>query len=307
MSVENSGLPPVRGRRYRGYADLIACSAVAAASAAFGVLDEGGGVRAILGFLFVFFVPGYALSHILWKPGRGIAFADRILFSIGLSVSLTVFTAIFLSVGGVPLTSATLGLVIALETFLFGAASAVLRRRRGEGLPSEIVSAAARITGSFASDRAFWSVVAVLLVGALVIVAVILSAPPPAASTSLYLLGPDGTEASLPNNLTENVSASVLVDIYNGERSSQNFTVLACLALANGSCSSQNTSYGVWGTTLPFTPGKAYLVNVTLAQGAQVEETFRFSVTTSGKYVLSFTLIGGSALRTVGIPLTIHP
>src|SRR5207245_10775228 len=97
LSVGDSGVPLVRGRRYRGYADLIACSAVAAVSAAFGVLDEGGGVRAILGFLFVFFVPGYALSHILWKPGRGISFADRIVFSIGLSVSLTVLTAITLS------------------------------------------------------------------------------------------------------------------------------------------------------------------------------------------------------------------
>jgi len=307
LSIEEPDLSPVPGRRYLGYADLIGCSVIAAASAAFGAVDGGGGVRAVLGFLFVFFVPGYALTHVLWRPGRGLAFADRILFSIGLSVSLTVFTAIFLSVGGVPLTPATLGLVIALETFLLSATSAILRQRQGEGLPPEIVSAASRITGSFASDRAFWSVVAVLLVGALVIVAVILSAPPPATSTSLYVLGPDGTEASLPNNLTENASASVLVDIYNGEPSSQNFTVLACLALANGSCSSQNTSYGAWGTTLAFTPGKAYLVNVTLTQGAQVEETFRFYVTTSGKYVLSFTLVGGSALRTVGIPLTIHP
>ena len=307
MSIEEPDLGPVASRRYLGYADLIGCSAIAAASAAFGAVDSGGGVRVVLGFPFVFFVPGYALSHVLWRPGRGLAFADRILFSIGLSVSLTVFTAIFLSVGGVPLTAATLGIVIALETFLLSAASAILRWRRMEGLPSEIVSAAGRITGSFASDRAFWSGVAVLLVGALVIVAVILSAPPPAASTSLYVLGPDGTEASLPNNLTGNASASVLLDIYNGEQTSQNFTVLACLALANGSCSSQNTSYGAWGTTLPFVPGKAYLINVTLAKGAQAEETFRFYVTTSGKYVLSFTLVGGSALRTVGIPLTIRP
>lgn len=79
-------------------------------------------VRAILGFLLVLFVPGYAATWALFPDNKEIDWIERIALSIGLSISLVVLTVYVLNLAlGVKINFVNSIIIILLITLTCGA------------------------------------------------------------------------------------------------------------------------------------------------------------------------------------------
>jgi uncharacterized membrane protein len=87
-------------------------------------------IRAILGFVVVLFVPGYAATWAFFPKGNEIDGLERLALSIGLSISLVVLTIYAMNaVFGVPINTLTSLLAIFTITFA-GSAVGYVRMRR---------------------------------------------------------------------------------------------------------------------------------------------------------------------------------
>lgn len=289
------------------YVDLVVCIGLALYVAVSGILGVTDAARVIAGILFIFTVPGYALSQVVWRGVRGFRLGDRIIFSVGLSVSLVILTLLLLSVAGLTWSALIVSVVVSYEALLFSIEALLIRRRRREGFPPDIAGAAHSAKRMFDEDRIFWTFVMVLLVLGAAIASAVVLIPPPAGSTRFYLLGPDGTTGSVPSQISVDENATLLVGVSNGEGRDLSLTVRACVAVVRQACNSTSASYASWDDILVFDPPQAYVLNLSLGDGQGTERPLLFQVSQAGTYVFSLELGGAGDRKDLTFPMSVLP
>jgi len=84
-------------------------------------------LRAVLGFIYVLFIPGFTATWALFPDESEIDWIERITLSMALSIALSVLPVMFLNYWpGIPVTTPTVFFII-LAVTLFCAAAAVYR------------------------------------------------------------------------------------------------------------------------------------------------------------------------------------
>jgi uncharacterized membrane protein len=288
-------------------ADLILCAVLAVAATVVTILSIDSVVRVALGLLLVLIVPGYALSCLFWGSASRITAADRIAFTGGLSVGLVIFTLLFLSVSGIGFDPLTVSVSLMYEALAFCITAAAFRWKRQEGIPSDILQAVGRLRHTFRSDRLFWSSVTAFLVAATLIVVLIVVSPEPPNSVAFYVVGPDGTTATLPQTMVVNKTSQVIVGTYNGLGQDTLFEVTVCLTAVNGTCANGPARAANWTSVLFLSLNSSYLLNLNVASGASAKLPMDFAISVPGNYVLSIALDGGGVHQDTHLPLSVSP
>ena len=218
----------------RRFIDLAACMVISIVMIAAAVASFGGPLIIVLGGLLVVFVPGYSISCTIWDSESDMTAADRVAFSVGLSVALSIFTVLALSVFGIGVYPLTVVIALGYESLIFSVLAIGFRWARRQGAPHELVEFLDGSRRAIRSDRPFWAVVAGLLVAAALLLGMIFSVPQAVPETQFFVLGPDGTASTLPENVTANQTAAFVVGTHNGLAQAAQYTVTVCLLPANG-------------------------------------------------------------------------
>lgn len=231
-----------------GYLDLLVVGALAAAllgiALAFG--DRGGPslVRVPLGFLFVFVLPGYALTSALFPgatvgPSRSVSLSlgpvERVVLSVGLSLVTVPLVSILLTLLSVPITfrSVLFSLGGFILVCLLVAGFRTYRtppRDRFAPLPGSLGSLDGQALAPNRVNVVF--AVALVLAGAGLGVALVGSGPADSYSElTLQAVDEDGntTAAAYPETLTVEESAPLHVEIENHEHRPVSYTVVVLL------------------------------------------------------------------------------
>lgn len=285
--------------------DLAACILVAVAMLASSAFSVSNAVTAVLGGLLVLVVPGYALTALMWTGEDSMTAGDRVIFTVGLSVSLAVFSVLFLSVSGVGIYPLTITLLLAYEGLAFSLLAVALRLARRQGIPPDLTEFAKAARSLVGRDRPFWTLVGILLVSGAVIVALIVSTPSPPPTIQFYVLGPDGTTSTLPTTVVANRTSSILVGVFNGEGGDIAFTVTVCLSGGNASCPGPPNLNVSWSSILPLVPNGTYALNLSARAGARAEVPLQFVGAVPGAYTMSLSLDGGGVHRDARFPLRV--
>jgi len=94
-------------------------------------------IRAILGFIFVFFLPGFAWTLVFFR-GKQINVIERIALSFGLSIAVVTISILSLNMLiGIKITGLNSVLIIMAVTLIpvvFYYLNRLIRRRRGNGI-----------------------------------------------------------------------------------------------------------------------------------------------------------------------------
>ena len=69
-------------------------------------------LRAVLGFVYVLFIPGFAASWAVYPRKDELSSIERVGLSFGLSLALSTLPVMFLNYLGVPMTEASVFLII---------------------------------------------------------------------------------------------------------------------------------------------------------------------------------------------------
>lgn len=291
----------------RRHLDLAICVGIGVLLLALSILPVSNLVTVIPGALLVFVVPGYALTLLQWGRRPTLTIGDRIIFSVGMSVALTVFTVLVLSVSRAGVTSFSVTVALASESLVLIGGAALVRYRRGSGIPRDLVLTLEKLRALVRSDKPFWGVAAVLLLAAALMVAMIVSIPSPRLTTQLFITGPDGMSSTLPSTLVTNESAAIVVGVRNGERIAVGFTIVVCVAPANGTCGAAPSTLVNWTSVLAFEPSDSYLLNLPLEAGQSIERALTFTVTVPGAYAMEISLDGPAIHRESRMPFTVAP
>ena len=113
-------------RRLLDHVDLGLCALVVIASLVATLFDLSPIVRTLLGVPLVLFVPGYAMTSLLF-PALVIPGVERALLAMGTSIVVTILAGLALAVAAVPLTPASWSVTLSVIT-LVGIAFTWLRR-----------------------------------------------------------------------------------------------------------------------------------------------------------------------------------
>jgi len=76
-------------------------------------------ISAVLGFIYVLFIPGFALTWALFPKRGELDDIERLALSVGLSIGLTTLSVMFAAYVGIPLDALNNFLVILLVTLIF--------------------------------------------------------------------------------------------------------------------------------------------------------------------------------------------
>lgn len=291
----------------RRYADLLACIVAAAVAMGLAIGAVTGIPTVLFGGLLVLLIPGYALGCALWDSDSDLTIGDRIAFTVGLSVSVSIFDVLALSLGGIGIFPLTVTILLAYETIVFSLLAFAFRSARDQGLPHEMLEAAALTRSVLRADKGFWAVVSVLLVSGAVLIALIVSVPTPAPSPQFYVVGPDGTTSTLPTTLVVNQTSTVLVGAENGQAQPVTFTVHVCLGPPTGACSGPPATDANWTSVLSFAPNQSYVMNLSVAGQSKAEEPLRFIAIVPGSYALDLSLDAVGVHKEVRLPILVTP
>lgn len=204
---------------------------------------DGSVIRTVLGFVFALFVPGYLFIAALFPHKSDLTLAERLAFSVGLSIALV-------PVAGVILNSTSFGIrLVPMTTLLFILASALgltaaWRRQRVPVDERFSWQIGARFHQTIAAirppKRRVDQAIALVLIGSIlvsaVVVAYVLLVPKQEAGfTEFYLLGRDGKIGGYPQ-LKVGQPQQVVVNINNQEHRDTTYDLV--IALQNNSTSS---------------------------------------------------------------------
>lgn len=260
---------PLSVRRFPADLAIVVVAVVAVAVAVFVPVVNDTPLRALLGYPFVLFVPGYAFIAALFPAkGRGISVSsrespaetvaeraeidglERLALSVGTSLALTPLFGLVLN--ATPLGVTVTPVVAALGVFTL-LATGVAAIRRNE-LPADERFAvpfgawAADVRGGFAASEPIGdrvlnvALVTVLLLSVGSAGYVLAADKPGETSTAFYLVTKNGAgdfvADDYPTNFTRGQSRSIYVGIENHEHRTMNYTVVAELQrvrITNGS------------------------------------------------------------------------
>lgn len=302
------------GRPY----DLILICLLVAAAVLLATYDVQGPLGWVLGFVAIFFAPGYALVSLL-LPGQktilsqsymvrreerlmDITMLERIALAFGLSAALMALGGTIMTRGIIDLDSLVVGLETAAFTYIFSAL-AIYRRSR---LPSgdQFVLAMRPRNGRRAFTQAERAVSAVLIAALAVLAAVTvtgLTVPPAAYPFSEFSIsGADGNMEHLPSVLTEEQEGRILVSVTSHLAEEGSFILVLSLERNVSTTASFDPS-----RTVTVLPGQARSATFSLADGESWERTISFIIPEAGERTLYLRLDDGQEVKELWLPLTI--
>jgi uncharacterized membrane protein len=203
----------------------------------FAPLFNNAGLRIFLGMVLVLFLPGYALVAALFPGKKEISGAERIVFSIGLSVVLVPFIGYALLYTSWGMNTGPLMISISILVLVLCAVAILRRSRLPEGMAFSVplMSAYRPFTRSQLRMRSrVESVLTVLLftsvlISAVTVAYVVTNPRQGEIFTEFYILGPDGMSGGYPTSLSVGDSGKVIVGVVNQEKRAVDYRLAVLL------------------------------------------------------------------------------
>jgi uncharacterized membrane protein len=194
-------------------------------------------LRILPGILIVLFLPGYAMVAALFPEKDDISGAERIVFSIGLSVALVPFIGYGLLYTSWGMGTGPLVISISVVTLMMCIVALFRRHRLPEGAAffvpygSFIRLPVNSLQGSRSRLETALTLLllASVLVSAATVAYVIINPRPGEGFTEFYLLGPDGTSSGYPTSLNAGDSGQVTVGVVNQEKRTVDYQLAVLL------------------------------------------------------------------------------
>ncbi len=298
--------------------DLVAVCAIVLVSVLLAFLDVQGPVRWTMGFLAVFFAPGYAIVSALF-PGRRAIIAPSFTArrderSMTISLMERIVLSVALGSGAMALagTVVTRGIldytvwVVALEALIItgvGSWFAVVRRVRTPAEEQFVLYRTPRKEGRKLSsgEKVVSGLIALAVVAALVLTVQGMGARPAAEEYSeLYIAGVDGDMSSLPSVLAWGQAGLITVTVTSHLSTTETFNLM--LSLEQGP---DSTSAFVPSETVEVSPEQGRSYQFQLEPGHTWRQDLSFVVLATGNQTLHLTLDDGVGVRSNWLPLTI--
>jgi len=200
-------------------------------------LFNNAGLRIFLGMVLVLFLPGYALVAALFPGKEEISGAERIVFSIGLSVALVPFIGYALLYTSWGMNTGPLMISISIIVLVLCAVAILRRSRLPEGMAFSVpfMSVYRPFTRSQLRMRSrVESMLTVLLftsvlISAVTVAYVVTNPRQGEVFTEFYLLGPDGMSGGYPTNISVGDSGKVIVGVVNQEKRAVDYRLAVLL------------------------------------------------------------------------------
>jgi len=277
--------------RERPY-DLVVCIALAMILVALVVFVGDSLIRQILGLVFILFLPGYAATAALFPENDQIDTIERVALSFGLSIAIV--PLIGLGLNFTPWGIRLNPILAAVSAFIVGASLAAWYRRTR--LPVDerfaiVLDVNLSLQGMPMVDKALTIGIVVMLVASVVVLAWAVTTPRVGERfTQLALLGPGGKATDYPGNLTAGENATVLLSVGSFEHEQRSYTLLIIITNTSDNSTAVG-SYGIdWSQTHDLYPNLGIAQNFTLNHLDYYNETFNFTVPSSGEWKLQFLL-----------------
>lgn len=224
-------------------------------------------IRTILGLSLILFMSGYSVISFLFPKKTDLDIIERIAFSFGLSIAITVLIGLVLNYTpfGIRLMPAII--FLSALTFLLSIFAYIRRSRISdeERFTVQTEKLFKNIEGSLKIESKKDKMLSVLLVLSILFavftIAYTIATPKQDAKfTEFYLLGPNGKASDYPTNLTVGETGNVTVGIVNNEYTDLNYRMV--VKLNNQTIDEEN---------------------ITLSNGAKYEKPFTFELSKSGQ------------------------
>ncbi|UCF08768.1 MAG: DUF1616 domain-containing protein [Thermoplasmata archaeon] len=199
------------------------------------LLPDGNILRIVFGLPFLLFLPGYSFVSALWAKKSELEPLERVVFSLGLSLSLVPLAGLGLNYTpwGITLISVVVCLYLLIMIL---AGIAWLRRSKlspNERFAVKPESLFYRADTMSSTDLLMvLLVVIVVIIGAGLLTYIVLN-PPAEQFTELYILDQNGTTENYPTSLSVNESASIIINVVSHERHSTDYSVMVTLQSEN--------------------------------------------------------------------------
>jgi len=294
--------------RERPY-DLVLCIALALVLVALVLLVGDNLARQILGLIFILFLPGYAATAALFPENDQIDTIERIALSFGLSIAIV--PLIGLGLNFTPWGIRLDPILASVSAFIVGASLVAWYRRMR--LPVDerfaiVVDVNLSLQGMPMVDKILTIGIVVMLVASVVVLAWAVTTPRVGERfTQLALLGPGGKAVDYPRNLTVGERATVLVSVTSYEHEMRSYTLMIILTSLDDN-STRVGSYDVdWSGTNELSPNLGIAQNFSLEHLDDYNQTFNFTVSSSGEWKLQFLLyLDGDPLTQLGYYREVH-
>ncbi len=277
--------------RERPY-DLVACIALALVLVALVMFVGDSLVRQILGLVFILFLPGYAATAALFPENDQIDSIERVALSFGLSIAIV--PLIGLGLNFTPWGIRLDPILAAVSAFIIGASLAAWYRRTQ--LPVDerfaiVVDVKLSLAGMPMVDQLLTVGIVVMLLLSVAVLAWAVTTPRVGERfTQLALLGPDGKATGYPGNMTVGEVGTVKLSVRSFEHEPKSYMILIIITSASNNNTSAG-SYGIsWNQTHDLAPNLGIAQNFTLQHLESYNETFNFTVGSTGEWKLQFLL-----------------
>ena len=224
-------------------------------------------LRTVLGLILILFMSGYSIISFLFPKKNDLDIIERITFSFGLSIAITVLIGLALNytLFGIILVPALISISALTILFSFFAYIRRLRIPDKERFDVKFEKLFEIIKGSLNIKSKTDKILSVLLILSILfavftIVYTIATPKQDSKFTEFYLLGPNGKASDYPTNLTVGETGNVTVGIVNQEYADVNYKMV--VTLDNITINEEN---------------------ITLTSGAKYEEPFTFALSKTGK------------------------
>ncbi|AKB18898.1 MULTISPECIES: DUF1616 domain-containing protein [unclassified Methanosarcina] len=191
-------------------------------------------IRTVLGLPLVLFLPGYALTAVLFPTKTGLEGIERAALSVGVSVAVVPLIGLVLNNTSFGIKEVPL--LVSLSVFvILACAAAYIRRRQfsedkafGVSFKASAYSLLAQVLGKTESStekilRIFLAISILALVGTVAYISIVPHEQEP--FTEFYILGPDGKADNYTTDYVQGESGTVVIGIANHEHRAVNYTM----------------------------------------------------------------------------------
>ena len=279
--------------------DIILCLLWSTILIPFTLFNVDGPLRVILGLPFLLFIPGYLLILVLFpakKRIQGIDLIERLALSIGLSIAIVPLIGLGLNYSPWGIFELPVFFSILLTIYLLG----ILGWYRWQKTPTQdrfIFTLNLRFPHSETKlDKALTLILTLSIILSVSILVYLIATPRIGERfTEFYLLGPDDTADSYPDDLTTNENATVIIGIANHEYKPIMYTVEIWLINQTSVYNetqqdTMTTIHHMWFMDKITTTLNHSTIDLETSWSPQWEYTYNFSINTTGHNKLAFLL-----------------
>jgi uncharacterized membrane protein len=231
-------------------------------------------IRVILGILLVLFLPGYSFISFLFPEKEDLDGVERIALSFCLSISITPLITLLLNFTPLGINLIPILISISVFTILMSIITYIRRQRLSEKekFTLEFNEHYNNLLNLFKTKSPLRQILLIILIISIILAVSMIaySVIIPKGSetfTEFYLLGPKGTAADYPTNLTTGETGNVIIGVVNHEH--------------------QTTSYKI---VIKSNDQKIDEANVTLKDEEKMELPYKFASNNTGRKKLEFLL-----------------